>query len=106
MSMGCFHERLSNDDHRRCRSRPMRVYLEIIRKNHGDVVRVHVTLLLNGELLLRFPAGDGVHVYERIEKNSGSRVQEADAALTVRPTRAQCLELVGSFWNRHAQQAH
>lgn len=64
----------------------MRDYLEIIGENHGHVVSVHVTLLLKSELLLRPPAGNSIHIGERVEENSGFLVEEADAALAIRPT--------------------
>lgn len=51
-----------------------RDYLEIIGENHGDVIGVHVGLLLNGESVLRPPAGDRVHIRERVEEDAGPRV--------------------------------
>lgn len=81
-------------------SRYIRDYLKIIGENHGDVILIDVTLLLHGELILRSPTGDGVQIRKRVKENSGFRIQEADAALAVGPTRAQRLEFVGRFWDK------
>lgn len=42
-------------------------HFEIIRENHGDVIRINVILLLNSEFILRSPASDSVHVRQRVE---------------------------------------
>lgn len=67
-------------------------YLDIIGENHGDVVLIHVALLLHGEFALRPPASDRIQVDERVEEDAGLRVQEAGAALAVGCARAQRLE--------------
>lgn len=72
-------------------------YLKIIGENHGDIILIDVILLLHGEFILWPPTGDSVQIRKRVKENSSFRIQEADAALAIGPTRAQRLKFEGRF---------
>lgn len=73
------------------------MYLEIVGKDHCDVVHVDPALLLYAILAAGSPARNGIQVRQGVNQNSGLRVEETDAALAVGSARAQYLELMEGF---------
>lgn len=77
--------------------------LHVVGEDHCDVVHVNASLRLQTVLGGRVPARDSVQVRQGVKQYSGLWIQEADAALAVRSSRAQHLELVERLCNNKQQ---